>query len=358
VLLNGGVMITVAVIGVVVLIFGAAAALRWREADDVHSVDHYHSTLHTLEEVREHVAHADPGSGAGGAAGGTALLPGNGHRSAVLGGSGSVHVLSPAPAATYGPPGGAAVGDLTGPGGPGNGHAGSGPGAPDLGGGATATAEGDVPAPGDRLFDDGQADGTVTAPPGPTTPGKPRRDRAINAMNHRPRQLGAPLLAAGAVLVLVVILLIAGAHTPAAAHHHGGAARAAAAPPPRTRSRAVSHKAKTLPPPTTSSTAPASYAPVDPTASSATYVPATAAYTVKIAVINPCWVEVRSAAGAVVYTGTLQSGQMQAVALTGGPATMILGAPEAAIVTLNGRTVTLPAGYATPFTMTFAPGAS
>ena len=42
------------VAAVVVALVAAAALLLRRSQDDVHSVEHYHRQLHTLEEIRSH----------------------------------------------------------------------------------------------------------------------------------------------------------------------------------------------------------------------------------------------------------------------------------------------------------------
>src|ERR1700761_8733013 len=56
-----GVLIAVVVIRGVI----AAVLLTRRSHDDVHSVEHYHRQLHTLEEMRGHPVGAGNGAGAG-----------------------------------------------------------------------------------------------------------------------------------------------------------------------------------------------------------------------------------------------------------------------------------------------------
>ena len=54
----------------------------------------------------------------------------------------------------------------------------------------------------------------------------------------------------------------------------------------------------------------------------------------------------------MLYTATLFSGQSHTVAATG-PVTVIAGAPAAFAATVNGATVSLPAGVQAPFTLSF-----
>jgi hypothetical protein len=59
----GGVVGVVVVLGLV-----AAVLVRRRSHDDVHSVEHYHRQLHTLEEMRGHQEPSVGGNGNDGAA--------------------------------------------------------------------------------------------------------------------------------------------------------------------------------------------------------------------------------------------------------------------------------------------------
>ena len=60
----------------------------------------------------------------------------------------------------------------------------------------------------------------------------------------------------------------------------------------------------------------------------------------------------RSSTGHVVWTGTLQTGQTQAIPATGS-LVVRLGAANDVTVTLNGEPVVLPTGFQSPFDMSF-----
>ena len=48
-------------------------------------------------------------------------------------------------------------------------------------------------------------------------------DRAMHSINHRPRRLGGPLAAVGAVAVLVIVLIVTGLHASTPSHRRGHA---------------------------------------------------------------------------------------------------------------------------------------
>ena len=92
----------------------------------------------------------------------------------------------------------------------------------------------------------------------------------------------------------------------------------------------------------------------------ATYDVAAASYSLSLAAsTGECWVEAENpATGAVLFSGTLFSGQSH-VLTASGPVVVIAGAPGAFAATVNGMPVTLPPGYQAPFTLTFqTPGAA
>jgi hypothetical protein len=60
----------------------------------------------------------------------------------------------------------------------------------------------------------------------------------------------------------------------------------------------------------------------------------------------------KASTGAVVWTGTLQTGQTQAIAATGS-LIVRLGAANDVNVTMNGTPVVLPTGFQSPFDMHF-----
>ena len=219
---------------VVVLGVLAAVLLTRRSHDDVHSVEHYHRQLHTLEEIRAHPTRHGDGNGGGAEAdarrhGRGCGLPGQ--RLPRVG------LLDGAPD-RVGQAGGAA-------------------------GPAAARAQSvrapDVrrrqPRPGARPLHD-----------------RGNEDRAIHSINHRPRRLGGPAAAVGAVLVLVLVLVLTGLHS----NDHAEARRRRhrprrTRPPGSTITRATTT--------TTTTTAPLRVsAPTAATTHTATYTVAGAAY--------------------------------------------------------------------------------
>jgi hypothetical protein len=205
--------------------------------------------------------------------------------------------------------------------------------------------------------------------PTPTPPSLGRRgqDRAMSAMNHRPRRLGAPILVAAVVVVLLVVVVVIGAR---AQHHHSGATATTTTASHAKTTSTTSHTGTTTTaghgrtttttaPKATTTTVPTSFVATTSTPTSATYVPPAPSYTLTLtATTGACWVTVKSSTGSTVFSQTLASGQTQSVPLAGA-STIDLGAPSALTVTLDRKPVVLPNGYQTPFLMTFQPpGAS
>ncbi len=147
------------VAAVVVLGLAIVVLTRRRSHDDVHSVEGYHRSLHTLEHINAHpTAPTREPEGA-----------------ARLAGTPSVRVTDPQWAA---PP-------------------------PDPG----------VPV----RFDD--TDHEAGVPPPRVVV---QRDKAMSSIDHRPRRLAAPAMAVAAVIVLVIVLLVTGSHTVSPPGHHRG----------------------------------------------------------------------------------------------------------------------------------------
>ena len=294
-------------IGVVILLGVVATVLLLRRShDDVHSVEHYHRQLHTLEEIRTHTpgAPAEHPNGSGGEA-----FPASAFR---VSGSSTVRlteagrpVVPPVPP----PP---------------------------------------VPNPSEPVaFDD-----DANPEPVPATFMTGNQDRVIQSINHRPRRLGGPAAAVAAVLVLIAVLILTGLHSDTP-KHHGKAATAATTTPSHPGTGTHTHQAATTT--TTSTTAPpAVSAPVTASAHAATYTVAASSYSLNLAATTgECWVDVTNpATGAVLFTTTLLSGQSHAIAATG-PVTVIAGAPAAFTATVNGTPVALPPGNQAPFTLHF-----
>jgi hypothetical protein len=297
-----GLIVVVVVLGVI-----AAVLLTRRSHDDVHSVEHYHRQLHTLEEIRGHTGDAADGGTPGDVAvkAEGEAFPASAFR---VSGSSTVRLTGSdqPPVPPVPPP--------------------------------------PVPNPSQPLtFDDASPD------PVPATFMTGNEDRVIRSIDHRPRRLGGPAAAVGAVLVLVLVLILTGLHSNSGKHHGKSATATTATTHPATTHR---HRETTT---TTSTTAPPSVsAPSTTTAHTASYTVSVAAYSLNIAATTAqCWVEVtNTATGAVLFTTTLQSGQSHTIAASG-PVTVIAGAPEAFAATVDGTAVTLPPGNQAPFTLNF-----
>ncbi len=289
-------------IGVVILLGVVAAVLLLRRShDDVHSVEHYHRQLHTLEEIRTQTPSDGPNGSAGEA------FPASAFR---VSGSSTVRltesdhpVVPPAPP----PP---------------------------------------VPLPGESVsFDDSIPE------PVPATFMTGNEDRVMQSINHRPRRLGGSVAAVAAVLVLIAVLILTGLHSNSA-KHHGKSASAATTTP--TQPKSGHHGAATTTTTTTSTTAPpAVSAPTAASAHSATYTVATPSYSLNLAATTgQCWVDVTNTTGAALFTMTLLAGQSHAITATG-PVTVIAGAPANFTAAVNGAPVALPPGNQAPFTLHF-----
>ncbi len=298
-------------VGVVVVLGVTAVVLLLRRShDDVHSVEHYHRQLHTLEEIRTHPT----GDGEDGVD--SAAYPASAIR---VSGSSTVRLTEPGrpPVPPIPPP--------------------------------------PVPNPSEPVaFDDAQPE------PVPATFMTGNEDRVIHSINHRPRRLGGPAAAIAAVAVLIVVLIITGLHSNTPKHHGKSAATATTVPThPATGHHGTTghHQATTT---TTSTTAlPAVSTPAAVSAHAANYTVAASSYALNIAATTgECWVEVTNpATGSVLFTTTLLAGQSHTVAATG-PVTVIAGAPGAFTATINGAPVTLPLGNQAPFTLHFLTASS
>jgi Domain of unknown function (DUF4115) len=301
--LVGGAVGLVVVVGVI-----AAVIVRQHSHDDVHSVEHYHQQLHTLEEMR---THPSPGSEDGN---GEAAYPASTFR---VSGSSAVRLTEP-------------------------GHALIPPVPPPA-----------LPNPTEPVtFDDD--DGPEPIPGSFMTGG---RDKAMDGINHRPRRLGGPIAAIVVVVVLVVVLIVTGLHSNSPKHHDKSAttptthaAHATHAHATHPTSPSGHHRTST----TTTTSPPAVSAPQAVSAHAATYQVSSSNYSLVLAATNgECWVEAtNTATGSVLFTTTLFSGQSHAIPATSS-VTVIAGAPGAFAATINGAAVTLPLGNQAPFTLHF-----
>ena len=217
-MLIGGIVAIVVIVGVTI-----GVLLQRRSHDDVHSVEHYHRHLHTLEEMRSNPSRP------GGNGDGRAAYPSQAFRA----GSSTVRltdpdkplvppvppppVPNPAQPAKFDDEGGGSVRPVR-------------PGGPDAGANGDANEERaarESDAEDEAQSKDSAAAGVATTTTAasaiPTAPTK-GEERAMHSIDHRPRRLGAPLAAIGAVMVLIVVLIVTGLHTTNSnAPHHGTA---------------------------------------------------------------------------------------------------------------------------------------
>ncbi|HVB91083.1 MAG TPA: DUF4115 domain-containing protein [Acidimicrobiales bacterium] len=291
----------------VVVPVAVAAGLfsRRRSHEDEHSVQHYHRQLHTLEGMRDHPA-GSAREGAGGA-GAHPVFPASAVR---LAGTSTVRLTETAKPEV--PP----------------------------------VAPSAITSPAEPVHFDDALPLTLPLPPPPLPPPPDagplwRQDPVMTAINHRPRRLGAPAAAVGAVIVLVVILVLTGQHSLTPAFHHKAAPGRATTVSPGPRVPTATVPALVSPP-------------VVSSAHAATYTVGRPAFTLALAATSaPCWVEVTDVAtGAVLFTGILGPGQEHTVGAPGS-VSVIAGAPQALAVTVDGSAVTLPPGFQAPITLGF-----
>jgi Domain of unknown function (DUF4115) len=280
--------------------------------DDLHSVEGYHRSIHTLESINAHPAAPGPA----GAAPSLFEKPAYPESAIRLAGTPSVRVTDAPPASVPPVPPPPAV-------------------------------NAEIPV----TFDDTD----LSTPPTPPTPPMPlhdapgSRDKALGSINHRPRRLAAPAMAVAVVIVLVVVLLLTGSHKVAPPrHHHAGSTETNVTAPttPKPQPKPTAQSTTNLPSPVS--------LPQSSTARTATYnVPGGSFSLSFAATTGQCWVDVtNSSSGATLFAGTLQPGAQQSLNATG-PVTVIVGAPTVLAVSVDGSQVALPSGFQTPFTMRF-----
>jgi hypothetical protein len=292
-------MVLIVVIVAVVLVAGALlyALGRWRSHDDAHSVEHYHRQLHTLEEMRAHPPEDSNGRS-------EATYPASTFKV-------SSNVRLTDPGRPISPP--------------------------------------PVPPPvplGEEpvRFEDSSVE------PLPSASAVRRQERDMEAINHRPRRLAAPLAAVAVVGVLIAVLVVAGTHksTP----RHGTASTTTTAPG---HSHSTGHQTTSTTAATTTTAPPAVSAPQSTSTQAATYKVAAASYSLNLAATaGECWVQATTSGGAVLFSNVLTAGQSHTVAATGA-VTVVAGAPGSFAATVNGAAVALPPGAQAPFTLSFVP---
>jgi hypothetical protein len=291
-------------LAVVVAALAAALFSRRRSHDDEHSVEGYHRQLHTLEAIGVHVVDPDQAPPPGESA--QPVFPESAVRVA-----GTPIVRVTEPKSLFVPP----------------------------------IAPPPVPDPNAPVkFDDAS---TSTFP---LTPGSERRkDRAMSAMNRRPRRLAAPALAVAAVTLLIVVLLVTGSHKVPPVHHQATSTSAHSGTRKHVHVR-VHHS-------TTTTTAPPIISlPTATSTHAATYRVGSNAFTLVLgATSGPCWVDaVNSTTNATLFTAVLTPGEQHSIAATG-PVTLEVGAPTSFAGTVDGTAFVLPYGFQTPFTLQFVP---
>jgi hypothetical protein len=343
----GGIVVLVLVVCVT-----TGVLLRRRSHDDVHSVEHYHRQLHTLEEMRAHPTR----KGGDGDGDGRAGYPSPAFR--VGSESSTVRLTDPnKPLVPPVPP--PPVPNPAEPVKLGDGGA-SRPGSDESDESDESGESGDVDGAG--VGEDGEEPripavavttagaSTATGIPPPSAKGE---SRAMQSINHRPRRLGAPLAAIAAVTVLIVVLIVTGLHHANPPHHGSTATTVTTAGP------ATHHPHRTHVVTTTTTAAPVVSLPSAATNHDATYQVALTSYSLALsATSGECWIQATDGTGGVLFSGLLYAGQSHTVPATG-PVTVIAGAPNAFSATVNGAPVALPAGFQAPFTLKFlSPGAA
>jgi Domain of unknown function (DUF4115) len=292
---------------VVVIALTVTLLTRRVAHDDVHSVEGYHRSLHTLESIKAHPALPQEAVESS-----PAMKPAYPESAVRLAGTSSVRVSGRHP-----PP------------------------VPPVALPSTVDPEGPV------TFEDAGPPSIAMAPPG-----SGQRDKAMVSINHRPRRLAAPAMALAAVSVLIVVLVVTGSHSVAPPHHHkAGSAKGrsnSSGPKPAPKHTATTTPT-TQPPP-----APAVSAPQQSTSRNATYDVASSDFTLDLsATSGACWVDVtNSTSGATYFEGTLEPGEPHVLNVSS-PLTVVVGAPTLFGASVNGVAAALPLGFQTPFTMNF-----
>ena len=220
--------------------------------------------------------------------------------------------------------------------------------------------EPDLHLPSDHPVIVFEEDDTIVEPadPGSTRSFSPVRAtrssrRALQRSSRPPSRVPVVL---GVLLVVVVIAVGVAVAVGVGSHHHN------ASPPSSVTTRTTTSQAKSHPKTTADSTVTSTTAPrvVSPVAATVTtqaagYAAPDSSYTVTLTSSGACWVYAKLAStGAVVWTGILESGQSQALDVTG-QLDVELGHANTLSATLNGVPVEYPPHYQAVFTMSFVP---
>jgi hypothetical protein len=330
----------------VVVAVVAVVAVRRPRADDLHSVQSYHSALGTLETFSDRMGHSPPEVVAQVDRSGDGHVRPRFYSRATADGTATPDG-SPVEPGEPGRPGGRASAP----------HPGALPSIPPVPGRSHA----DLPDPGAPLvFDDARPTDHPRPDTGLPAPGV-RMDRAqrhaLDSMNHRPRRITTVLIVVAA-LVLFGVLAYVGSRRSGPPTHGHAAATATTSPAtshPSGGSRrgrgATKHGHRA---PTTPTTAPKQIVALTSTPTSATFPVGEPTYKVTVATSGPCWVQaITVETGSTLWEGTLQAGQVQVIPARG-PVTLELGAP-AATLKIDNIPVVLPVPLHTPFIARFQP---
>jgi hypothetical protein len=203
-------------------------------------------------------------------------------------------------------------------------------------------------------------------PSAPTRSSRRTQERAISAMNRRPRRLVGPVLVAVVLVGLVAAVVAVGAHD----NKHRTTTSTTRSSSRTTATSVAHHSSSTTTPgketgvhkkasrAASTTTAPPSFVAVTSTATTATYTPPAGTYLVTFTTTTgACWITVRSAGGTSLLSQTLPAGQSRSVT-TNGKATIVLGAPTAVHLTIDHEPLVLPTGFQTPFSITLVPASA
>lgn len=185
----------------------------------------------------------------------------------------------------------------------------------------------------------------------------PRTERAVVRMNHRPRRHLVPIAAVVvAVAAIAAVVAYAATSSPNSSRHHTATGPATSAGTGATHSSTTAHSGGKKAPPSTTTTAPQGLMPSSGSTAQATYVVPTSSYGITLAASGGAsWVQVTDTASrSILFTGVVSSGSTQTVQASGATS-LDIGAPHELSVAAAQLPVGYPAGFQTPFTMTFQP---
>jgi hypothetical protein len=331
----------------------AVVATRRPRADDLHSVQSYHSALGTLETFSDRIEQSPPEVVAQADRSGDGHVRPRFYSRATADGP----VASDATATPDGSP--VDPGDVERAGGRASTpRPGTHPSIPPI----PVRGQAELPDPGTPLvFDDAQPIDRQRRGAGLPAPGL-RMDRAqrhaLDSMNHRPRRITTVMIVVAALVLFGVLAYVGSRRSPSPKHGHGVATatttgRSTTSHPSvkhRTGGGATKHQHKV----STTTTVPKQIVALTSTSTSATFPVGESTYKVTVATSGPCWVQaITVESGSTLWEGTLQAGQVQVIPASG-PVTVELGSSAAALK-IDNIPVVLPVPLHTPFVARFQP---